>query len=406
MAASATDAADLVDAVVRFCRHLRSSGVRVHPDSSQSALLALREVPVTSRDDFRTALLVSVVHRPEDLPLFDYAFNQFWDVYRHSGALARAMEALSDRSAKPKPGGGTPDADPAADESSAPIGSLLRQLDEALGADDSAPQPVNAAPASIVAVESAVPNPRSEADELDRLARELAPLVATRRSRRWMRDPRGGSIDLRGARRGSLRYGGAPIELPRRKRRLTRTRLVVFCDVSRSMDEHAEFFLRFSAAVLRRLWRVEVFLFATDVVRVTPLWLRETWKTLKLRVPDCGGGTQIGHCLSEFLRHYETSLLNAHTIVAVFSDGLDAGDPEVLERALQGLKRRCHALLWLNPLLHLPGYEPTARGMAIALKYIDLFAPAHDVGSLRSLVDHLRAIGLRPASHEAAARAS
>ena len=182
---------------------------------------------------------------------------------------------------------------------------------------------------------------------------------------------------------------------------------MLFCDVSRSMDEHAAFFLRFSAAVLRRMWRVEVFLFATDIVRVTPIWLRESWATLKLRVPDCGGGTQIGTCLSRFVQDYESSLLNGHTIVVVFSDGLDAGDPAVLERSLEFIKRRCRALLWLNPLLHLPGYEPTARGMAAALKYIDVFAPAHDVGSLWNLVERLRSAGLRsPADREPAAKAS
>ena len=396
MSSPAASSADLVDAVVRFCRDLGSVGVRVHADASQAALLALREIPLVNRSDFRTALRLSVVKRAEDLPLFDHLFNLFWGTGRAADPSARAMRSLTDRSEKPRRGRAA--ATEAERESGEGTFGGTRSVPSALGEPADAPpvpRPADAASGSLFAADSVVPDPRSE-DDLDRLARKLAPLLATRRSRRWQRDRRGTAIDLRRALRESLRFGGAPIELPRRSRRRTRSRLVIFCDVSRSMDESAAFFLRFSAAVLRRLWRVEVFLFATDVLRVTPIWLRESWSTLKLQVPDLGGGTQIGLCLSRFLEHYEHSLLGADTTVVVFSDGLDAGEPLVLDLALGRLRRRSRAIFWLNPLLHLPGYEPTARGMAVALEHIDLFAPAHDVRSLASFVERLRSIGLRP----------
>ena len=77
------------------------------------------------------------------------------------------------------------------------------------------------------------------------------------------------------------------------------------------MDEYATFFLRFSAAVLRRLWRVEGFLFANDIVRVGDRWADEAWRELDAGVPACGGGTQIGKCLKQFLDAYDTSLLGS-----------------------------------------------------------------------------------------------
>jgi uncharacterized protein with von Willebrand factor type A (vWA) domain len=48
-------------------------------------------------------------------------------------------------------------------------------------------------------------------------------------------------------------------------------------------------------------------------------------------------------------------------------------------------------VVWLNPLLGDPRYEPTARGMAAALPYVDVFAPAHNLESLEKLLPRLSA---------------
>jgi uncharacterized protein with von Willebrand factor type A (vWA) domain len=74
---------------------------------------------------------------------------------------------------------------------------------------------------------------------------------------------------------------------------------------------------------------------------------------------------------------------------------LDAGDPAVIDSAMERLHRRSHGVIWLNPLLHLDGYEPRAAGMAAALKHVDLFAPMHDLNSLDQLVRHIRELARR-----------
>src|SRR5262249_5707765 len=108
-----------------------------------------------------------------------------------------------------------------------------------------------------------------ERAEPQRLALTPSQGRANRPSRRRIRDAAGNIPDPRGMLRDSLRYGGIPIEFRWKRRRIARTRLLLFCDVSRSMDDYAAFFLRFAAAVLRRMWRIEVFLFAHDVARVS-----------------------------------------------------------------------------------------------------------------------------------------
>ncbi|HSB09097.1 MAG TPA: VWA domain-containing protein, partial [Blastocatellia bacterium] len=60
-----------------------------------------------------------------------------------------------------------------------------------------------------------------------------------------------------------------------------------------------------------------------------------------------------------------------------------------LSASLASLKRRAGKLIWLNPLLASPEYRPLTRGMQAALPHVDLFAPLHNLQSLRALERHL-----------------
>ncbi|MGD9765711.1 MAG: VWA domain-containing protein [Candidatus Binatia bacterium] len=385
---------NLVRAVVRFCRLLRVWGVRLPAGAAHAALDALREIEITNRQDFRTALRIALIHRPEDFPLYTYLFNTFWQIAPPNPEGQQATEAFPNRPVDARRlGKSAADPDGAPERDGAQGGQFVGSSGVSLADEADVEMGTSRAAATGMGVaERRAGGDAAEVAEIERLTRALTPLLATRRSRRWRRCQTGSKLDLRSMMRQSLRYGGTPVELPRRTHRVTRTRLLVFCDVSRSMDEYAQFFLHFSAAVLRKLWHVEVYLFATELVRVTRLWFEESWNKLKLRVPDCGGGTQIGACLNQFLQSRDASLLNDETIVIILSDGLDAGEPEVLGQALEMLRRRSRAIFWLNPLSHLEGYAPTARGMAMALRYIDVLAPAHDVHSLWEMAAQLRAL--------------
>ena len=54
------------------------------------------------------------------------------------------------------------------------------------------------------------------------------------------------------------------------------------------------------------------------------------------------------------------------------------------------LQRSCHRLIWLNPLLGSPDYQPLTRGMQAALPFVDDFLPVHNLASLETLAAHLR----------------
>ncbi|HTY54845.1 MAG TPA: VWA domain-containing protein [Candidatus Binataceae bacterium] len=384
---SASETADLVTAMVRFCRLLRERGIKLASDASQIALRAWAEIDISQLDDCRNALMIALLQRPEDRPAFIYLFNAFW-VKTSQDRRAPVADPFPGHPADRQSDGHQPGL---TDES----GGLGTLRSAGQSPRDSGPDDEDKALASVASSVGLAGSFGSsftytQQHELDRLSRALTQLLATRKSRRRVSDQTGNLPDLRATMRSSLRHGGTPIEFERATRRITRTRLVVFCDVSRSMDEYVAFFLEFAAAVLRRPWKMEVFLFATELARITRIWPHRSFADLKASLPDCGGGTQIGRSLDSFLNLYGDALLGSGTIVIILSDGLDAGDPALVESAMDRLRHRCHAVIWLNPLMHLKGYEPRAAGMAAALKYVDVFAPMHDLASMRDLVGLIR----------------
>jgi uncharacterized protein with von Willebrand factor type A (vWA) domain len=76
----------------------------------------------------------------------------------------------------------------------------------------------------------------------------------------------------------------------------------------------------------------------------------------------------------------------------IVSDGWEVGDPERVGREMARLGRLAHRIVWVNPRLAAPGFEPTAGGMAAALPYCDALVGGHN---LLALGDAIAAIGAR-----------
>ena len=105
------------------------------------------------------------------------------------------------------------------------------------------------------------------------------------------------------------------------------------------------------------------------------------------------GGTKIGESLHDFNQR-SGKLLSRDTLVLIFSDGWDTGEPELVARELSAIRRRSRQIVWLNPLLGMKDYRPLTRGMSAALPHIDVFAAAHNLDSLLAL-EHLLGRGPR-----------
>ncbi|MGW8249382.1 MAG: VWA domain-containing protein, partial [Anaerolineales bacterium] len=118
-------------------------------------------------------------------------------------------------------------------------------------------------------------------------------------------------------------------------------------------------------------------------------------------VVDWSGGTRIGESLRTFNRQWGRRVVRRGAVVIVVSDGWERGDVSVLRQEMRFLQKRCHRLIWLNPLLGDKNYQPLVEGMAAALPYIDDFLPIHNLQSLKALSDHLMRLGPKRSSRPA-----
>jgi uncharacterized protein with von Willebrand factor type A (vWA) domain len=196
--------------------------------------------------------------------------------------------------------------------------------------------------------------------------------------------------------REAAKHGGAVIHLSHWSRKIKQRPLVLLADVSGSMERYSRILLQFFYGMSHSLERVESFVFGTRLTRITPqLQLRNVDRALDgacAEVVDWAGGTRIGECLRDFNQEWSRRVLSRGAVVIVVSDGWERGDAALLAREMRYLHHRCHRLIWLNPLLGTPGYQPLVEGMAAALPHVDDFLPVHNLDSIQALAAHLAAL--------------
>jgi uncharacterized protein with von Willebrand factor type A (vWA) domain len=369
----------LLDQLLVFGRLLRRAGIDVHPGRLLDVIDALGHVNLGTRDEVYYTCRALLVHRHEQIPIFDRAFDAFWRQH-HERPVTRTNQrpVKAPTSVLKIEEVLTVGADEAGDDGATPERTLKTWSDSGGLADK-----------DFAAF---------TADEMIRARAALSRLVwspGERRTRRWV-PGRGPRIDLRRAIAGSLRTGGDVVTLPRRTRRVRRRPLVLLCDVSGSMEHYSRMLLHFAHAVTSRHQRVEAFLFSTRLTRITrPLRLPRPDAALAAvsrLVPDWSGGTRIGGAVREFHQRWGRRVLNGGPVVLLISDGWDRGDPEELRNQIARLQRSCHRLIWLNPLIGTVDYAPLTRGLQAALPFVDDFLPARTFSNLADLATHLNAL--------------
>ena len=392
------DAGDgaILSNLLLFGETLRRLGLDFGSANMLDLIRATEYIPIGgSRSDFRLAARALLVHRQRDLALFDEAFRVFWRRPAHGRSMRdlrsmgeerryrtpRIMPHREDTSDGPPPDHPLDDAgdrQPVVDLQRAfSAREVLRQRDFA----EYTPSETAAAQAMMA---------------------ELSWDLGQRRTRRHTRSrDAAGEVDLRRSMRRSLAYGGEMVTLARR-RRATRPRpLVLICDVSGSMERYTRMLLHFVHTVAAAGAPVEAFLFATRLTRITRhlahRGVDRAVAEVAHAVPDWAGGTRIGEAVKAFNYRWARRVLRGGAVTLLISDGWDRGDPQLLSQEMARLQRSCHRLIWLNPLLGSPDYQPLTRGMQAALPYVDDFLPAHNLHSLQELARHLNRLTERRA---------
>ena len=369
--------------LMAFARALKQLGVKVSLSQVLDASRSADLVDIGERADFRALLRANLVSQKEDFPVFDMAFDCFWREQSYERMPMETMEIQGTPTESDAPAGGDEEGglEEAASEAMANENLQLENLDEFSVPTYSPQELMNRKDFSEMGVE--------ESRAIARAIMLIATKIATQISRRKKVGRKGNTVDPRWTMRRSMKHGGEVIELVHRKKRIKKTRVVLLCDVSGSMDCYSRFLIQFMYGLQNELWGVETFVFSTSLSRITHLIrtkdIVNALEKISGSILGWSGGTNIGRSLHSFNRSFAPSMVTHRTVVVIISDGWDRGDVSLLEREMQDLKRRAKKIIWLNPLLASENYEPLCKGMQAALPYLDMFLSVHNVNSLVSL---------------------
>ena len=358
---------DFVLNSLHFARQLKEKGLPVTLGRTLDALRGLRLIRLEDKQEAYSLFSTHYVSRPEELAVFDAVGEEFW-CYRDRPDAADAKACVQPEANPPLtlPGEMEPSADHASNER----------------------QKISYSSRDIMCKKDFAAMIEGESREISQLIMAMAQDLGMRLGRRWRAGAKGKQVDLRGSIRASLRHGGELLALHKKRRQPKKTRFVVLCDVSGSMDSYSRFLLQFMYGFQRHVPRVETFVFSTRLTRITSLLrmrkIDAAYALIAEKVSHWSGGTRIGSSLSEYNRRYGRRHSNSNTVFILLSDGWDQGETGLLEKEMKELKRRIKRLMWLNPLLGMPGYRPIDRGMRTALPYVEDFLDCHNLDQLET----------------------
>ena len=371
-----------------FGETLRRLGLDFGSGNMLDLVKATETIPIGRRQDFRHAARCLLVHRKQDFPLFDDAFQVFWRRPSH-GISTRDLHSMGEERRYRNPRVGPP---ASGDEENA---DLVGDAPEGMPAIDMS-QTYSAR--EVLRQKDFAEYTPSEISQARTMMSELSWDLGKRRTRRT-KVGEGEALDWRRTFRHNLKYGGELLELSHREPKEKTRPLVLICDVSGSMERYTRLLLHFIHTIAGDLGRVEAFLFATRLTRITRYLnyrgVDQAVNEVSRAVPDWAGGTRIGDAIKDFNYTWGRRTLGNGPVVLVISDGWDRGEPDLLSREMSRLQRSCHRLIWLNPLLGSPNYQPLTQGIKAALPYVDDFLPVHNLNSLESLARHLNSLPAR-----------
>ena len=365
--------------IIQFCHFARENGLSAGVQQTLAALEVAKTIGVADRQAFTFGLRSVLTSSKEEWYLFNEIFEAFWSArqVKRSPSSGKATEArfsthrpqVSSQVFTTQSGS---EATPRENEGNAVTGASAQQRLRKVDLSNVLHDDLGA---------------------LEQISLRLFRKMSLRVSRRLKIKNLPHRVDMRRTIRRSIPRGGDPIDLAFQARKPRKHRLVIFLDISGSMNSYSLFLVRFAYALQKYFKNVNTFLFSTNIVEITDILrtrdLPSALRQLSERAAGWAGGTRIGESLKDLNRQHGRKLLSRNTVFIILSDGWDTGEPEMLTAELRSTRRRIQKLVWLNPLLGLKDYAPITRGMGAALPYVDFFAAAHNLDSLLALEDYL-----------------
>ena len=366
---------------VEFGQDLRQHGMVIGSDDVITFLSGISVLDATDLMDVYWAGRATLVRKQDNVALYNQRFQAFF--------LDIGENEEDHRKVKLK--------------SSANAGSTL----EVPNVEQGLPGEVNEDESKMGYMASVADIARSKAfsectdEELNRFRRLISMLKVSppkRRTYRTQPTPKGANLDMRRMARETMRSLGEPKDLMFMRRKEKLRPIVFILDVSGSMADYSRNLLQLAYSARRANTKVEVFCFGTRLTRITKSIDKRTpddaMRLAGEAVLDWDGGTRIGESLAKFVQESRRARLGRGAIVVICSDGLDQGEPQVLDKAMQTLSRLAHRVIWVNP--HKGDSEefiPNTLGMIVANPYIDKVYSGHNYKSIEDFARELSKMG-------------
>ena len=369
---------EFVEILIEFGDELRDAGIAVGTGDAMTYVEAVSLLNPADLGDVYWAGRGTLVSRRDLIPTYDRVFKSFFiDVETRSDSELKAMMRATTSTAatlevpSPDPGEGEE-----SNEEEAQLGYM-------------------ASGAQVWRNKAFAVCTDQELATIRRIVSDIKLTPPRRRTRRTITAKNGPRLDPRRMARETMRSHGNPTRLFRQKRRLRIRPLVFILDVSGSMSDYSRNLLQFAYSARRAADKVEVFCFGTRLTRITrSLDRRKPDDALNLAataVFDWDGGTRIGQSLDQFIKRWGRRGLSRGSIVVICSDGLDRGDPALLESAMEKLSRLSHRIVWMNPHKgDVKDFRPNSLGMMVADPFIDEIFSGHNLASLEQFAEKLR----------------
>ena len=136
-------------------------------------------------------------------------------------------------------------------------------------------------------------------------------------------------------------------------------------------------------------------MFATRLTRLTrALSSRNPERAIQraaAAAPDWSSGTRIGDALKAFNDRHGRRGMARGAVIVILSDGWERGDPALVGREMERLRRLAHRIVWVNPRVSARGFEARAGGLVAALPHCDALVSGHSLEALDEVVDAIGA---------------
>lgn len=359
--------------VVLFCRFLRAKGFSLTTTEEADALQALTFVGIKQALDVKRALKAVLTKNYYQQTLFDDYYLEFWEqLSKATNSKIKKIKTEKDKRSDSQ-------------MKLAQFESLKNWLN--LNPSKDIKEVASHSDAEVLSKKNFTDLSEAEMRLMMRFLQRLARKIAHQKSRLKKISKKQHTLDLKRTIGTNLRKGGEIRQLFFSERKDRKLKLVLLCDVSRSMDLYSRFFVHLIYAFQNAYDKIETFVFSTALHRVTDILdhnkFDRAFEIISDRVPNWSGGTTIGSCLKEFSIEYGHSMLDKKTIVFILSDGWDTGKPLLIKEAMGTIYKKSKKVIWLNPLSGSVDFSPEAIGMKSALPFIDVLAPAHNLESLK-----------------------